>query len=126
GPHVMYDGLLSLPNIEIALEPSCLMNHFAGISCFAQGHRIIFLDTNDVHRRRRFALAHEFQHSDHGLRDRYYTGWKRSPASSSARMSSARGTRVGRRNKSRGEASSPTAWRCSPTKRMLNCVQSTN
>jgi predicted transcriptional regulator len=67
-PHVTYDKLLRLPNIEIELEPSYLMNHFAGISHFSKGHWVIFVDKNDVYGRRRFTLAHEFKHViDHSL-----------------------------------------------------------
>jgi Zn-dependent peptidase ImmA (M78 family) len=67
-PHVTYDKLLALPNIEIALEPSYLMNHFAGISHFSKGHWVIFVDKNDIHGRRRYTLAHEFKHViDHSL-----------------------------------------------------------
>lgn len=67
-PHVTYDKLLALPNIEIALEPSYLMNHFAGISHFNRGRWVIFVDKNDIHGRRRFTLAHEFKHViDHSL-----------------------------------------------------------
>ena len=67
-PHVTYDKLLALPDIEIALEPNYLMNHFAGISRFSKGHWVIFVDKNDIHGRRRFTLAHEFKHViDHSL-----------------------------------------------------------
>jgi len=67
-PHVTYDKLLQLPNLEIELEPSYLMNHFAGISRFSKGRWVIFVDKNDIHGRRRFTLAHEFKHViDHSL-----------------------------------------------------------
>ncbi len=67
-PHVTYDKLLQLPNLEVELEPSYLMNHFAGISHFPKGHWVIFVDKNDIHGRRRYTLAHEFKHViDHSL-----------------------------------------------------------
>lgn len=61
-PHVTYDKLLQLPNLEIALEPSYLMPNFAGVSHFSKGHWVIFVDKNDILGRRRFTLAHEFKH----------------------------------------------------------------
>ncbi|WIG58345.1 MAG: hypothetical protein OJF49_001091 [Ktedonobacterales bacterium] len=67
-PPVRYDKLLQLPNLEVELEPSYLMNHFAGISHFNKGHWTIFVDKNDIHGRRRYTLAHEFKHViDHSL-----------------------------------------------------------
>jgi Zn-dependent peptidase ImmA (M78 family) len=67
-PQVTYDKLLQLPNLEIELEPSYLMPHFAGVSHFSKGHWVIFVDKNDILGRRRFTLAHEFKHViDHPL-----------------------------------------------------------
>ncbi len=67
-PHVTYDRLLSLPNIEIQLEPACRMDHLSGMSRFSKGRWLILVDKNDVHGRRRFTLAHEFKHViDHSL-----------------------------------------------------------
>jgi len=43
-PHVTYDKLLSLPNIEIKLEPDYRMTHFSGISRFSHGNRLILID----------------------------------------------------------------------------------
>lgn len=67
-PHVTYDQLLSLPNIEIQLEPNYRMDHFSGLSRFSKGRWLIVVDKNDVHGRRRYTLAHEFKHViDHSL-----------------------------------------------------------
>jgi Zn-dependent peptidase ImmA (M78 family) len=67
-PHVTYTKLLSLPNIEIRLEPAYRMDHFSGVSRFSHGRWLIIVDKNDVHGRRRFTLAHEFKHViDHSL-----------------------------------------------------------
>jgi Zn-dependent peptidase ImmA (M78 family) len=67
-PHVTYDKLLSLPNIEIKLEPDYRMTHFSGISRFSHGRWLILIDKNDMHGRRRYTLAHEFKHViDHSL-----------------------------------------------------------
>lgn len=67
-PHVTYDKLLQLPNLEIELEPSYLMPHFAGVSHFSKGHWVVFVDKNDILGRRHFTLAHEFKHViDHPL-----------------------------------------------------------
>lgn len=43
-PHVTYDQLLALPNIEIRLEPDYRMDHFSGISRFSQGRWLIVFD----------------------------------------------------------------------------------
>jgi predicted transcriptional regulator len=67
-PHVTYDKLLALPNVEIHLEPNYRMTHFSGISRFSRGHWVILIDKNDIHGRRRYTLAHEFKHViDHSL-----------------------------------------------------------
>lgn len=67
-PHVTYDKLLSLPNIEIHLEPNYRMTHFSGITRFSHGRWLIVIDRNDIHGRRRYTLAHEFKHViDHSL-----------------------------------------------------------
>lgn len=67
-PHVTYDQLLALPNIDVRLEPDYRMDHLSGISRFAKGRWLIIVDKNDVHGRRRFTLAHEFKHViDHSL-----------------------------------------------------------
>lgn len=62
GPHVTYDKLLKLPNIEIILEPDYLLEHISGLSRFYKGQWLIMVDKNDIHGRRRFTLAHEFKH----------------------------------------------------------------
>jgi Zn-dependent peptidase ImmA (M78 family) len=62
GPHVTYDKLLALPNIEIMLQPGYLLEHISGLSHFHQGRWLIVVDKNDIHGRRRFTLAHEFKH----------------------------------------------------------------
>lgn len=61
-PHVTYDKLLKLPNIDIILEPDYLLQHVSGISRYAKGQWLIVVDKNDIHGRRRFTLAHEFKH----------------------------------------------------------------
>lgn len=61
-PHVTYDKLLALPNVEITLEPDYLLEHISGLSHFSKGHWLIIVDKNDIHGRRRFTLAHEFKH----------------------------------------------------------------
>lgn len=67
-PHVTYDKLLALPNVEIHLEPNYRMTHFSGMSRFSHGRWIIVIDKNDIHGRRRYTLAHEFKHViDHSL-----------------------------------------------------------
>src|SRR5689334_25418868 len=67
-PHVTYDKLLALPNIEIHLEPNYRMTHFSGMSRFSHGRWLILIDKNDMHGRRRYTLAHEFKHViDHSL-----------------------------------------------------------
>jgi predicted transcriptional regulator len=67
-PHVTYDRLLALPNVEIHLEPNYRMTHFSGMSRFSNGRWLILIDKNDVHGRRRYTLAHEFKHViDHSL-----------------------------------------------------------
>jgi Zn-dependent peptidase ImmA (M78 family) len=67
-PHVTFDKLLSLPNIEIQLEPDYRMTHFSGLSRFSHGRWLILVDKNDLHGRRRYTLAHEFKHViDHSL-----------------------------------------------------------
>jgi Zn-dependent peptidase ImmA (M78 family) len=67
-PHVTYTKLLSLPNIDIRLEPAYRMDHFSGVSRFSQGRWLITIDKNDLHGRRRFTLAHELKHViDHSL-----------------------------------------------------------
>lgn len=67
-PHVTYDQLLALPNVEVQVEPKHRMDHIAGISRFSKGRWLIVVDKNDVHGRRRFTLGHELKHViDHGL-----------------------------------------------------------
>lgn len=67
-PHVTFDTLLDLPNIEVRIEPKYRMNHCAGISRFSKGRWQILVDGNDVHGRRRYTFAHEIKHVlDHGL-----------------------------------------------------------
>lgn len=67
-PHVTFDALLDLPNIEVRIEPKYRMNHCAGISRFSKGRWQILVDGNDVHGRRRYTFAHELKHVlDHGL-----------------------------------------------------------
>jgi len=67
-PHVTYDGLLALPNIEVHLEPNYRMTHFSGMSRFSHGRWLILIDKNDIHGRRRYTLAHELKHViDHSL-----------------------------------------------------------
>jgi Zn-dependent peptidase ImmA (M78 family) len=61
GPHVSYDGLLDLPNIEVRPEPKYRMHH-AGMSRYRDGKWLILVDKNDVHGRRRYTLAHELKH----------------------------------------------------------------
>jgi len=61
GPHVSYDRLLELPNIEVKPEPKYRMRH-AGLSRYQDGTWLIRIDKNDVHGRRRFTLGHEFKH----------------------------------------------------------------
>lgn len=62
GPHVPYDKLLALPNIEIMVQPGYLLEHISGLSHFYKGRWLIVVDKNDIHGRRRFTLAHEFKH----------------------------------------------------------------
>jgi Zn-dependent peptidase ImmA (M78 family) len=67
-PHVTYDKLLALPNIEVHVEPNYRMTHFSGMSRFSHGRWLILIDKNDIHGRRRYTLAHEFKHViDHSL-----------------------------------------------------------
>lgn len=68
GPHVTFDKLLQLPNIDIIMEPDYLLEHISGLSRFHKGQWVIVVDKNDAHGRRRFTLAHEFKHViDHPL-----------------------------------------------------------
>lgn len=67
-PHVTYDKLVTLPNVEVRLEPNYRMTHFSGMSRFSHGRWIILVDKNDIYGRRRYTLAHEFKHViDHSL-----------------------------------------------------------
>ena len=61
-PHVTYDKLLALPNIEISLQPGYLLEHISGLSHYSKGRWLIVVDKHDLHGRRRFTLAHEFKH----------------------------------------------------------------
>jgi len=56
-PHVTFDALLDLPNIEVRIEPKYKMNHCAGISRFSKGRWQILVDGNDVHGRHKIAYA---------------------------------------------------------------------
>jgi predicted transcriptional regulator len=67
-PHVTYDKLFDLPNVEVRVEPSYRMPHFSGMTRFEGGHWQIVIAKNDLHGRRRYTLAHEFKHVlDHSL-----------------------------------------------------------